>query len=264
MKKKKSKKALVWFGIIDAALILGVVLFLIQSGVISIGPFFDEPEEYTGYEEAEIAEEPYDDTAEWETEDEGEEIDPDDYENMKPTKRCLVDSSFWDGCPERDVQLLTPNIYSRPQYALEEVSDIVIHYVANPGTTAQQNRDYFEDLKDGKGRSVSSHFVIGLEGEIIQCISCSEWSYASNHRNFDTISIECCHPDLSGRFTDATYESVVKLTAWLCGAFEIGPEHVIRHYDVTGKNCPKYFVENTDAWEQLLADVKDEYNLIYG
>ena len=23
---------------------------------------------------------------------------------------------------------------------------------------------------------------------------------------------------------------------------------VIRHYDVTGKICPKYYVENEDAW----------------
>ena len=30
---------------------------------------------------------------------------------------------------------------------------------------------------------------------------------------------------------------------------------MIRHYDVTGKNCPKYFVENPEAWEQLKEDV---------
>ena len=30
---------------------------------------------------------------------------------------------------------------------------------------------------------------------------------------------------------------------------------VIRHYDVTGKNCPKYFVEHEDEWEQFKKDV---------
>lgn len=183
--------------------------------------------------------------------------------DLKPTRRCLVDSSFWAGCPPRDIQLLTPNPNSRPQYALEEVHDIVIHYVANPGTSAQQNRDYFESLKDSDYKA-SSHFVVGLDGEIIQCISCSEWSYASNSRNHDTISIECCHPDWSGKFTDATYESVVDLTAWLCGAFGIGPERVIRHYDVTGKDCPRYFVQNPDEWEKFLADVKTAYEAYYG
>ncbi len=177
---------------------------------------------------------------------------------LPPTRRCLVDGSFWDGCPERDIQLLTPNPYSRPQYALEEVHDIVIHYVGNAGSTAQQNRDYFESLQDGS-RSASSHFVVGLDGEIIQCVSCSEWAYASNDRNFDTLSIECCHPDESGKFNDATYRSVVELTAWLCRAFGIGPDHVIRHYDVSGKICPKYYVENPDAWTQMLADIRTEY-----
>ena len=187
-----------------------------------------------------------------------EPVDPEDYSKLPPTKRCLVDGTFWEGCPERDIQLLTPNPYSRPQFALEEVHDIVIHYVGNPGTTAQQNRDYFESLKNGAD-SASSHFVVGLDGEIIQCISCSEWSYASNHRNFDTISIECCHPDAGGKFTDATYNSVVHLTAWLCKAFGCGPDHVIRHHDVTGKICPKYYVEHEDAWLQMKADIKSAY-----
>ena len=30
---------------------------------------------------------------------------------------------------------------------------------------------------------------------------------------------------------------------------------MIRHYDVTGKNCPKYFVEHEDEWEQFKKDV---------
>lgn len=186
-----------------------------------------------------------------------------DLSSLPPTKRCYLDGTFWEGCPERDIQLLTPNPYSRPQYALEEVHDIVIHYVGNPGSSAQQNRDYFESLQDGS-RSASSHFVVGLEGEIIQCVSCSEWSYASNSRNFDTISIECCHPDSSGQFTDATYRSVVELTAWLCKAFEIGPEHVIRHYDITGKLCPKYYVVTDGAWEQMLSDIRTQYDSISG
>ena len=97
--------------------------------------------------------------------------------------------------PDFDVQLLTPNPYSRPQRALEEIKGIVIHYTANPGTTAQQNHDYFEGLKDSKLTKASSHFIVGIEGEIIQCIPSSEISYASNDRNKDTISIEVCHQD---------------------------------------------------------------------
>ena len=154
-----------------------------------------------------------------------------------------------------DVQLLTMNPESRPGIALEKINGIVIHYTANPGTTAQNNRDYFEGLKDSHETQASSHFVIGMDGEIIQCIPSTEIAYASNDRNNDTLSIECCHPDESGKFTDATYRSLVQLTAWLCVKFGLTEDDVIRHYDVTGKNCPKYFVEHEDAWEDFKENV---------
>lgn len=159
------------------------------------------------------------------------------------------------GRPELDVQLLTENEYSRPGTPLERVNGIVIHYTANPGSSARSNRDYFENLKTTHTAKVSSHFIVGLEGEIVQCIPTAEISYASNDRNSDTIAIECCHPDETGQFNEATYDSMVHLTAWLCKKFDLNSEQVIRHYDVTGKDCPRYFVEHTDAWEQFKADV---------
>lgn len=152
-----------------------------------------------------------------------------------------------------DVQLIAVDGHSRSGVPLTDINDIVIHYVGNPGTSAQANRDYF----DSDAAKVSSHFVVGLEGEIIQCIPLDERSAASNDRNPDTISIEVCHPDESGRFNDASYESLVRLTAWLCHETGLDAEHVIRHYDVTGKLCPKYFVDNEDAWEEFKTDVSD-------
>ena len=157
--------------------------------------------------------------------------------------------------PALDVELLSLNKYSRPGTALEQVNAIVIHYTANPGSTAIQNRNYFEGLKDSHETMVSSHFVVGLEGEIVQCIPTSEVSYASNDRNNDTIAIECCHMGEDGKFEPATYDSLVELTAFLLGKFNLTTDNVIRHYDVTGKKCPLYYVENPDAWEQFKRDV---------
>ena len=157
--------------------------------------------------------------------------------------------------PEMDVQLLDINPYSRPGTTIDHVNGIVVHYTANPGSTAQDNRDYFNGLKDSHETSASSNFVIGLEGEIIQCIPTWEMAYASNDRNVDTISIECCHPDESGAFQEVTYQSLVELVAFLCGKFNLTMDNVIRHYDVTGKDCPKYFVEHEDAWNAFKEDV---------
>lgn len=171
-------------------------------------------------------------------------------------RKSAVGASAEDGKPAIDVELLTPNEYSRPQIALKKINGIVIHYTANPGATAQQNRDYFEGLADSHETHASSHFIVGLDGEIIQCIPSSEISYASNSRNSDTLSIELCHPDSTGKFNQKTYDSAVELTAWLCRHFSVSPDAVIRHYDITGKICPKYFVEHEDAWKQFLSDVR--------
>ncbi len=151
--------------------------------------------------------------------------------------------------------LIRVNEYSRPGTKLEQVNGIVVHYVGNVGTTAENNRNYFDSLADTGETSASSHFIIGLEGEILQCVPMDEIAYASNERNQDTISIECCHPGADGKFTDATYDSLVKLVKWLEETYHLQPESVIRHYDVTGKECPKYFVEHEDAWKQFRRDI---------
>ena len=150
-----------------------------------------------------------------------------------------------------DQQVIKVDGDSRRGVYLEGIRDIVIHYVGNPGSTAQQNRDYYANPSS----EVSSHFVIGLKGEIIQCIPLHEKSSASNHRNKDTISIEVCHPDESGKFTDETYDSLVKITVWLCEVCGMDSSDIIRHYDITGKQCPLYFVTHENVWERFKKDV---------
>ncbi len=172
------------------------------------------------------------------------------------TKEVKPITSAKDAFPDLSIEemYITPNRYSRPQIALEKVTHIVIHYTGNPGTTAKANISYFDNLKDqiaDSGKSpvfASSHFVIGLRGEILQCIPLNEQSYASNHMNNCSISIEMCHPDESGAFENETYNSCVFLVAKLCNYYDIPTENVIRHYDVTGKECPKYFVDNPDKF----------------
>ena len=150
-----------------------------------------------------------------------------------------------------DEQIIHLHNTARTGTELDGVKNIVIHYVGNPNTTAQNNRDYF----DKDSTEVSSHFVVGLEGEIIQCVPLWEKSAASNWRNNDTISIEVCHPDDTGKFNDDTYNSVIKLTAWLLNELGLDESAVIRHYDITGKLCPLYYVENEDAWNQMKKDI---------
>ncbi len=152
-----------------------------------------------------------------------------------------------------DSQIIHIHNTARTGTKLTDIKNIVIHYVGNPNTTAQNNRDYY----DKPDTEVSSHFVIGLNGEVIQCVPLDEKSAASNNRNKDTISIEVCHPDKTGKFNDQTYDSLIKLTSWLLEKTGLDENDVIRHYDITGKLCPLYYVNNESAWEALKADIKE-------
>lgn len=163
--------------------------------------------------------------------------------------------------PHITEMFLTPNKYSRPQTQLKKVNSIVIHYTANPGTDALANRNYFENLKDTGSTYASSHFIIGLDGQIIQCLPLDEISFASNDRNNDTISIECTHPDATGAFNQKTKASLIELLAWLSGEFNLKENDIIRHYDVTGKKCPLYYVEHEDEWELLKSEVVEYIDL---
>ena len=158
--------------------------------------------------------------------------------------------------PELAVDLLTINEYSRPGETLPEVNSIFIHYTANAGTTAEQNRSYFESLAESHERSASAHFVIGIYGTIVQCIPTKEIAYAVKGRNYDSISIECCYMQENGKFETATYDSLIELTAWLLHKYELEPEDVLRHYDEGGKHCPNFYVENEEAWDRFLADLE--------
>lgn len=153
------------------------------------------------------------------------------------------------------VDLLPVNQWSRPGKPMEAMNGIVIHYVGNPGTTAAQNRSYFTGLARSHEGYASSNFIIGLEGEVLLCVPIGEVAYCSNDRNGDTLSIEVCHPDETGEFTPESYESLVRLVNWLREFYDLDVDDVIRHYDVSQKICPKYYVEHPEAWEQFRTDL---------
>lgn len=159
--------------------------------------------------------------------------------------------------PEWFVDYLTQNAYSRPGEALDTVNNIFVHYTANPGTSAAQNRSYFEQLKDTHERSASAHFIIGYEGEILQCIPLNEIAYAVQTRNYDSVSIECCYLNADGSFTNETEESLVELLVYLLKTYNLKSEDILRHYDCGGKKCPLYYVEHEDAWKKLKAEVAE-------
>ncbi|KAI4453065.1 atp-binding cassette sub-family b [Holotrichia oblita] len=161
--------------------------------------------------------------------------------------------------------LLTPSKYGRPQTKTGKITKIAVHYVGNAGSSALANRNYFESLKVGVKNSsgdfiyASSHYIIGLQGEIIQCVPEDEIAYCTNQANSYSISIENCHPAPDGKFNDKTNASLIELCADICIRYELDPiNDMIRHFDVNGKKCPLYHVNNPEEWDKLKKSVKEK------
>lgn len=140
---------------------------------------------------------------------------------------------------------------------------IVIHYVGAEGT-AQNNCKYFYSTY----RDASAHYFVGHEGEIWQCVEdgdvawhCGANSYKHPYcRNNNSIGIElCCRKGANWYFEDKTVESAIELTKMLMQKYNVPIENVIRHYDVTGKNCPEPYVTNTTkhTWDDFKKNIKD-------
>ena len=165
-------------------------------------------------------------------------------------------------------RLLTPNEYSRPRTKLKGVKAIVLHWVANPGTSAEGNWNYFEKHPDKSYGS--AHFIIDSTGLILWAIPLNEMAYhvgadvytdwsrqhLGGYPNNCTIGIELCHLDWEGTMTDGCIEAAHQLCMLLCTAFKLDPmESIIRHYDVTGKECPKWYVDHHDELEKFRYEV---------
>ena len=124
--------------------------------------------------------------------------------------------------------------------------EIILHYIGNPGTTARANANYFLHADD----KISVHYIVD-DSNIIEIIPPTMKSYGTSSRehNEKGIQIEMCHPDGTGKINEATLKNVIWLCRELMGAF--GITEIIRHYDVTRKKCPLWYVEHPEEWEEL-------------
>lgn len=171
--------------------------------------------------------------------------------------------------------LLTVNEFSRPGIKLKKVKGIVIHWVANPLSTAAANRNFFENRKSGKSLYGSAHEIIDLDGSIIVDIPADEMAYHVGSKkpytdeaikylgaypNNCTYGIECTHIDWTGKMTDKTYETLVNRVADLMQQFDlVGAEKPLwLHQEVVGwKDCHRWFVNNPAEWVKFKNDVNE-------
>ncbi len=145
----------------------------------------------------------------------------------------------------------------------EAIRYLVYHYTANDGDRAANNAFYYRD----NVVKASAHYFVD-DGHIYRSVEdlgiawavggrkwadCPRTGGGSLHglvTNTNSLSIELCDTRRDGQLmaTEATLERAVKLGRALMERYDIPIERVVRHFDVTGKHCPAYFME-AKAWE---------------
>lgn len=156
-----------------------------------------------------------------------------------------------------------------------KIEYIVIHYVGATGD-AKANVNYYNQRTT---TNASADFFVGFNGDVWQynpdpiaryCwavggskLSTGGGSLYGITKNVNCVSIEMCVRNNGSKadtskdwyFEDATVASTIELTKYLMKLYEIPADHVIRHYDVTGKICPNPFIYNhtKHTWEAFRA-----------
>ena len=155
---------------------------------------------------------------------------------------------------------------------------LVYHYTANDGDTDENNAKYFHNNvvkasahrfvdDDSVTTSVPDNYVAwhcggGLQGS-------KGHTYYKKCTNTNSIGIEMCDTKRNGKYevTPKTRSNAIALGKELVKKYGIKKENVIRHYDVTGKNCPAYFVKDEEAWikfrDEIFEAKKKEFKTYY-
>lgn len=143
--------------------------------------------------------------------------------------------------------------------SMSVVDYIVVHYTGNRGDTAQNNAVYFarEAVK------TSAHLFVD-ESSVWQSVPYSRIAYHCDAkkyrhkycRNSNSIGVEVCMLDKRGGIRYDSIAHAAEVVRMLMHQYDIPASHVLRHYDVTGKDCPAPMVADPSLWEDFKRDLE--------
>jgi N-acetylmuramoyl-L-alanine amidase CwlA len=141
----------------------------------------------------------------------------------------------------------------------DKVKYIVIHYTANDGDSAKGNANYFATkiVKASAHYFVDDNYIYRAvpENYVAYAVGGKKYNNAGGRlygqvTNANSISVELCDTLKNGVYypTERTIDNALELVKYLMKRYNIPAHRVIRHYDVNGKACPAYWV-NESSWE---------------
>lgn len=173
--------------------------------------------------------------------------------------------------------LIPINPYTRPGTIRSFTRNVVWHYTANPGASAYNHFIYFgktlieqnkvlEALAAKETDPVKKAEILAKRvfasaqyfidpNETLLIIPEGELAYHASQANPYSIGVELCI-EADGSFHPETIKQAVALGVELAGRYNLNPlTDYIRHYDVTGKICPKRWVDHPEEWEEFKQEV---------
>ena len=193
------------------------------------------------------------------------------------------------------------NGFSRTGHARPDTMWIDLHWIGKAGQTAFGVREYFESLggqdPDDDERDVyaGANFIVDYASQTtLEAVPVHEVTYTAGaaeytnwaHEmmgtyftsnapvtkdeygwhghtpNWLTVSIEMCHPGASGEFEPETLAMAAQTCAWLIMFYRlVGATAVITHNMITGKVCPKWWVDRPHEFERFKSMVSASLEL---
>lgn len=155
--------------------------------------------------------------------------------------------------------------YQTANRTKSNIGYIVIHYTGNNGDTAAGNATYFAREPNLKA---SAHYFVD-ETEVWQSVADKDgaWHVGTKSyrhpvcRNSNSIGVEICMQDSNGNVRQGSIDNAVQLTRALMAKYGITASRVLRHYDVTGKDCPAPMVSNAGLWAAFKTAIMEDNDM---
>lgn len=153
---------------------------------------------------------------------------------------------------------LNINEMTRTGEKIKKVENIILHSIGNMYSTLEICKKEMDNLMNQSNVYFSLHYVIDKEGDILNCIPEEEISLSCRKidTNYYAVSIGCIPCDESGKFSKKTIDSLVMLASNLCIKYNLESKNILRHYDITTKRCPLYYVDNSVMFEEIRKRIK--------
>ena len=138
-----------------------------------------------------------------------------------------------------------------------DITTIVIHNTGIVGDTARENAKFFAT---GNTREAGAHFFVDRQGKIYQSININRtaWAVGQETTNRLSVSIELC--DIYSNYPSAKQVIATrKLIKYIKKVCKNDHMFLIRHYDVTRKDCPHIMTNETQQftlnWKKFKKEV---------